>query len=199
MGVVKATWLMLGLTCWGTARAGESGPIAIPTFHCMGLYWSPGGGSADKKVLVRYRERGTSAWQEALAMKYNPIPGTDEDLADYRGSVVDLKPGTTYEFHLELAGTPIRADVTAIASSGTSRRATTSCARARPTTSAPAIAGTIQTTISTTISSTVRCPPIRRRMASAARHPCASASMRANSEGHSTDVPCSETCERGEI
>lgn len=37
-------------------------------------------------------------------MRYNPIPNTDEDLADYRGSVVHLKPGTTYEVQLTLAG-----------------------------------------------------------------------------------------------
>ena len=39
-------------------------------------------------------------------MRYNPIPDTDEDLTDYRGSIVHLTPGTTYEIELTLAGTP---------------------------------------------------------------------------------------------
>jgi hypothetical protein len=35
-------------------------------------------------------------------MRYNPIPGTDEDLADYRGSIVNLRPATTYDIQLTL-------------------------------------------------------------------------------------------------
>lgn len=57
-------------------------PLAIPTFHCLTLNWSPPGGAQDKQVLVRYRRQGESSWMQALAMRYNPIPGTDEDLAD---------------------------------------------------------------------------------------------------------------------
>lgn len=80
-------------------------PVAIPTFHCLGLYWSPAGGAANKAVQIRYRRQGAPEWKEALPMRYNPIPKTDEDLADYRGSIVHLKPATTYEVHLTLAGT----------------------------------------------------------------------------------------------
>lgn len=46
-------------------------------------------------------------------MRYHPIPGTDEDLADYRGSLVHLTPGTTYEVELTLAGTAKTARLTA--------------------------------------------------------------------------------------
>ena len=35
-------------------------------------------------------------------MRYNPIPGTDEDLTDYRGSIVDLTPATSYEIQFTL-------------------------------------------------------------------------------------------------
>ncbi len=45
-------------------------------------------------------------------MRYNPIPGTDEDLTDYRGSIVDLTPGTTYEIQLTLTGTTTTARLT---------------------------------------------------------------------------------------
>src|SRR6185436_15962250 len=71
--------------------------FAVPTFHCLGLYWSPTGGAADKAVMVRYRKDGAAAWKDGLSMRYNPIPNTDEDVADYRGSIVELTPATTYE------------------------------------------------------------------------------------------------------
>ena len=95
-----------------TIRTGHR-PFAIPTFHCLGLYWSPPGGAADKEVLVRYRRQGTSEWKEALSMRYNPIPDTDEDLTDYRGSIVHLTPATTYEVQLTLAGASTTSDLTA--------------------------------------------------------------------------------------
>jgi len=95
-----------------TARADDA-PLAIPTFHCLGLYWSPQGGAADKDVLVGYRRQGASEWKEALPMRYNPIPNTDEDLTDYRGSIVHLTPATTYEIQLTLAGTSTTTNLTA--------------------------------------------------------------------------------------
>jgi len=47
----------------------------------------------------------TPDWKTGLPMRYNPIRDTDEELADYRGSVVDLAPGTAYEVQLTLSGT----------------------------------------------------------------------------------------------
>ncbi|MBI4659976.1 MAG: right-handed parallel beta-helix repeat-containing protein [Verrucomicrobia bacterium] len=88
-------------------------PFAIPTFHCLGLYWSPLGGAAERQVLIRYRRQGAPEWKEGLPMRYNPVPKTDEDLADYRGSIVHLTPGTTYEVQLSLAGTQTTANLTA--------------------------------------------------------------------------------------
>lgn len=52
-------------------------------------------------------------WKAALPMRYNPIPKTDEDLADYRGSIVHLTPATTYEIELTLAGTGISTNLMA--------------------------------------------------------------------------------------
>ncbi|MBI3854176.1 MAG: right-handed parallel beta-helix repeat-containing protein [Planctomycetes bacterium] len=98
------------------APAFQDDPVrgfAIPTFHCLGLYWSPPGAAADKAVTVRYRKSGGSDWKEALAMRYNPIPGTDEALADYRGSIVELPPATSYEVQLSLAGTSTTTTFTA--------------------------------------------------------------------------------------
>jgi len=80
----------------------SDGALAIPTFHCVGLYWSPPAGSAERRVNVRFRRRGRAPWRKGLAMRYHPIAGTHEDLADYRGSIVHLTPGTTYEIELSL-------------------------------------------------------------------------------------------------
>ncbi len=91
----------------------STGPFAVPTFNCLGLYWSPTGGSPEREVLIRYRSQGAAAWKEGLPMRYNPIDKTDEDLADYRGSVVHLTPATTYEIQLTLAGTTTTTNLTA--------------------------------------------------------------------------------------
>jgi Secretion system C-terminal sorting domain len=76
---------------------------AVPTFNCMSLYWSPSGGGND--VLVTYRKVGDATWRQGLNIRYNPIAGTILEKGDYRGSVVNLTPGTSYEFKLDLQGT----------------------------------------------------------------------------------------------
>lgn len=107
--------LLLGVLCGAFSlpvRAAND-PFAIATFHCLGLYWSPPGGAADKPVNVRFRPQGATTWQEGLPMRYHPVEGTEEDLTDYRGSLVHLAPGTTYEVELTLAGTATSARLTA--------------------------------------------------------------------------------------
>jgi hypothetical protein len=47
-------------------------------------------------------------------MRYHPISETDEDKADYRGSIVGLTPGTHYEIKLTLAGTATEETLTAV-------------------------------------------------------------------------------------
>ncbi|MEK7676474.1 MAG: hypothetical protein AAB676_11650 [Verrucomicrobiota bacterium] len=95
------------------AQSRSDAPFAIPTFHCLGLYWSPPGGATNREVQVRYRRQGASEWKEALPMRYNPIPMTEEDLADYRGSIVHLAPTTAYEVQLTLTGTSTTTNLTA--------------------------------------------------------------------------------------
>ncbi len=82
-----------------------STPTTVSTFEAISVYWSPSGGSASKLVLVKFREEGTDSWKEGLPMKYNPISGTTNDIADYRGSIVNLESNTTYEITLTLEGT----------------------------------------------------------------------------------------------
>jgi len=89
-------------------RGGERA-FAIPTFHCLSVYWSPTGGGAKRKVQVKYRPAGRKAWRTGLALRYLPID-TPECKADYRGSIVNLTPGTAYEIALTLEGTDTRAE-----------------------------------------------------------------------------------------
>ena len=79
----------------------------VPTFHCLSIYWSPEKGAAGKKVLVKFREATQKTWRNGLPMRYNPVK-TPECKGDYRGSIVNLKPGTAYEMSLTLEGTDIR-------------------------------------------------------------------------------------------
>ena len=86
------------------APAAAPGPLCIPTFHCIGIYWSPEGGTPEKNVLVKYRASDQKDWREALPMRYNPIK-TPECKGTYRGSIVNLLPDTHYEISLSLENT----------------------------------------------------------------------------------------------
>ncbi len=90
----------------------QAKPLAIPTFHCLSVYWSPEQGQAGKNVLVKFRQAGQQAWREGLPMRYNPVK-TPECKGDYRGSIVNLTPDTSYEIALTLEGTNIRTSLTA--------------------------------------------------------------------------------------
>lgn len=87
--------------------------FSVSTFHCISLYWSPANGASTKVVQVQFSESGLNNWQNGLDMIYNPIAGSGNnpktglryDKADYRGSIVDLTPGLTYDIILTLEGT----------------------------------------------------------------------------------------------
>ncbi len=77
-------------------------PTAIPTFESMGIYWSPDDGAEDNRCLVSYSESGTDEWFDGLPLWFDARDG------EYRGSIVNLRPGTSYDFALtlEATGTP---------------------------------------------------------------------------------------------
>ena len=87
-------FLLSGLLAVGAVMAA---PKAINTFQSIGLYWSPEGGAEDNPARVQFRERGTGAWRQGLDLWFDPRDG------EYRGSLVELKPGTEYEVKLSLA------------------------------------------------------------------------------------------------
>lgn len=72
-------------------------PAAVATFHSIGLYWfaPPGAGGV---ATVQFREAGTVNWRDGLELWY------DSRNNEYRGSLVELKPGTTYDIRMTLAG-----------------------------------------------------------------------------------------------
>ena len=70
-------------------------PSAVSTFHSIGLYWSPEGGAEANAASVQFREPG-GAWRQGLDLWFDARDG------EYRGSLVELKPGALYEIQLKL-------------------------------------------------------------------------------------------------
>ncbi len=71
--------LLLALSGRGAERESRARtshePFATATFHCLGLYWSPVGGAADKPAQVRFRPQGATAWQDGLPDALSPDSG----------------------------------------------------------------------------------------------------------------------------
>jgi len=119
--------LILTLTvCYTAGPAVADTPLAVPTFHCIGLYWNPQHGSNDNTCRVRYRPAGSDAWKTALPLWFDSRPPQtfehlyppdrrrnrpDNALSllhhsnQYRGSIVNLSPSTEYEIELHLQKT----------------------------------------------------------------------------------------------
>jgi acetyl esterase/lipase len=86
---------------------------AVPTFHSLGLYWSDSGGSVDIPCDVRFRKAGDAKWRVGYPLWFDARQvgaGTDAERPanEYRGSLVQLNPGTTYQIELSLRGTNTR-------------------------------------------------------------------------------------------
>lgn len=76
----------------------------VSTFESVGIYWSPPGGSASNGCQVEYRAQG-GAWRQGYPLWYDgrslSVAGESHP-AEYRGSLVGLQPGTTYDIRLTL-------------------------------------------------------------------------------------------------
>jgi hypothetical protein len=84
-------WLCLLL-----ASGAPAAPTAVATYQSIGLYWSPEGGAGNVAAKVQFREPG-GRWRAGLDLWF------DVRDSQYRGSLVELKPGTRYEIRLALA------------------------------------------------------------------------------------------------
>jgi PKD repeat protein len=82
---------------WATPSFNSNTPWnAVTTYQSIGLYWKPASGADSTKATVRFREQGQSAWREGHELWWD----TRND--EYRGSLVELKPDTTYEVQLKI-------------------------------------------------------------------------------------------------
>ena len=72
-------------------------PRAVATFHSLGLYWTPQGGGESNVARVEFRKSGSSDWRKGLDLWF------DARNSEYRGSLVELEPGSTYEVKLTLS------------------------------------------------------------------------------------------------
>src|SRR5262245_5178888 len=104
--ILAISLMIMASAVWGQSVKPTSGtpqssqPRAVCTFASIGLYWTPADGGEDKPCLVKYRADGQQAWREALPLWY------DKRIGEYRGSIVQLASGTTYDVRLEIAGGP---------------------------------------------------------------------------------------------
>ncbi|MBN2269632.1 MAG: right-handed parallel beta-helix repeat-containing protein [Sedimentisphaerales bacterium] len=125
--------VLFALFCRGETSPPDV-PKAVPTFHCIGLYWNPQQGTVDNTCTVRYRSAGSDTWKAALPLWFDSRPPeTFERLYppdrynvpakkplsllnhsnQYRGSIVNLSPATKYEIDLRLEKTGQTARLTA--------------------------------------------------------------------------------------
>lgn len=74
-------------------------PTAVPTFHCIGVTWVIANGAADNECLVEYKVSTDAIWSDGMDLWWDP------DDSEYRGSIVGLDPGTTYDIRLTLNDT----------------------------------------------------------------------------------------------
>jgi hypothetical protein len=79
----------------------QSPPRIVSTFHSFGIYWSPTNGANDIKCHVNYRRNNSSTWRAAQDLWFDDR-SVDGRQAEYRGSIVNLEPGTDYVVQLWL-------------------------------------------------------------------------------------------------
>jgi hypothetical protein len=75
---------------------GSGNPYAVSTYECAGIYWKT---AESGQCRLKYREQKSTIWKEAMPLIY--VQADHE----YRGSVINLKPGTEYEAVLDNGNT----------------------------------------------------------------------------------------------
>ena len=78
-----------------------SAPEIVPTFESLGIRWAPSSLGANQTAKVLYRVQGSSAWRNAQDLWFDARGG--KYVREYRGSIVNLIPETTYEVKLTLS------------------------------------------------------------------------------------------------
>lgn len=77
----------------------------FPTLHSLTIEWAiTGDADLDGVVTVRYKEQGTTAWRDAIALRRIPAQSNAgfSWANRHSGSLLDLKPDTGYDIQLTL-------------------------------------------------------------------------------------------------
>ena len=93
MRTASALLVLGSLSCSQVA----SGQDAVSTFESIGLAWAVAAGAEDNECAVSYRRAGDAGFREGYPLWFDSRDG------GYRGSLVHLTPGTTYEVELRLS------------------------------------------------------------------------------------------------
>lgn len=103
--------LSLALTAFAEGKHEKDKPVVslVPTFHCISIYWSPAQGRPERDVSVKFRETGRMQWRVGHPLRHHPVENP-ECRGDYRGSLVNLTPATTYDIVLTLDGVDLQAE-----------------------------------------------------------------------------------------
>ena len=64
---------------------------AVSTFECSGIYWKTSESGPGK---IRYKEASGNSWKNGLDLVYDSRTG------EYRGSIIDLSPASSYQVEL---------------------------------------------------------------------------------------------------
>jgi hypothetical protein len=90
--------------CVAQVVCAQEGPIPSPrsisTYESIGIYWRITLGSAEannSECRLEFRAKGTLKWNEGLPLWY------DQRNSEFRGSLVHLQPGTSYEIKLSVS------------------------------------------------------------------------------------------------
>ncbi|HJR23378.1 MAG TPA: hypothetical protein VJ822_17225, partial [Dongiaceae bacterium] len=94
--VLWAACLLAALAIAAPAWAGA--PRTVPTFESIGVYWPLASQSEQGDCAIAFRPEGEDAWRDGLPLWF------DRDASECRGSIIGLRPGTTYELKLSRAG-----------------------------------------------------------------------------------------------
>src|SRR5262245_10740948 len=95
MAVARLAFAVFALAV--AVQAAFAEPRSVSTFQSIGLYWSPSGAAAGNAARVQFRAAGEPVWRQGLELWF------DERDGEYRGSLVELDPGTQYSVRLTLA------------------------------------------------------------------------------------------------
>ena len=77
------------------------GVTTSSTFNSISLSWRPSGAGPNTRASVRFRPRGSHRWRAGLPLVYDARRGRPYG-GEYRGSLVNLAPRTTYVVQLWL-------------------------------------------------------------------------------------------------